>query len=165
MAKEYTIKAVKGSGIKDTHGNEWFSVLFESGEQVSWLAKSQPQVGDTVYGTITEEEKKNKPGETYRRFRKEQRENYQTNQSNEIREDNDSMYRCNALNNAVASRKDGESVETTLSVADKYYEWLKGNQIVEKAKEIFSDDTPVPEPQGEVVDLDDNDINLDDIPF
>ena len=170
---DYTIKAVKASGQKDPHGNEWFSVLFESGDQASWLAKTEPRIGDTVYGNITEETKKSGEG-TYKRFRKAQKDVTVTGSTSQTKftEDpgkQDSIMRMNALTNAVnmsvgihkAAVDENHSVSVNiLAAANDFYEWLKNEKIEDKAKEVF--------PEAEEVkdeDFMDGEISLDDIPF
>lgn len=87
----------------------------------------------------------------------------------ERKPDHDSMYRCNALNNAVTyatsdkKQKDYLAEEVT-DVADIFYKWLKNeNAGYEAAKATAEslkpkEDEPAPEFDGE-------EINLDDIPF
>ncbi len=173
---DYTIKAVKASGSKDPHGNEWFSVLFESGEQASWLAKTEPRVGDTVYGNITEETKKSGEG-TYKRFRKAQKDvtvtgstssNAPYKMSNEEPGRQDSIMRMNALNNAVNRGNAAINMEKdfdVLQAAEEYYTWLKNEKIEDKAKEVFPEAEEVKEDKKEEVTFMDDEVDLDSIPF
>lgn len=97
--------------------------------------------------------------------------------------DHDSMYRCNALNNATAlanaareDQKGGLDVDSILPVADKFYTWLKGeNKGYEAAKataeglkapiaDLEVDNTTQTVEKTEEV-FDGEEINLDDIPF
>lgn len=68
---------------------------------------------------------------------------------------NDSFYRCNALNNAVAV---GGDLKTILGNAEEFIMWLDNSAVKPVSEE------PLPEPQGEVMDIE-GEINLDDIPF
>jgi len=72
--KYYTISWVsKPSAQPDNHGNYWYNLKLEGYEyNVAILAKNEPTVGQRIYGKVTKEEKKSKPGEHYYRFRKEQ---------------------------------------------------------------------------------------------
>lgn len=74
MAKEYEVQAVKQLEQKDERGNDAFQVKFSGeAETVFMLAKKPPVRGEVEYGNITDEPKKNGEG-TYRRFRREQRD-------------------------------------------------------------------------------------------
>lgn len=162
---DYTIKAVKASGQKDPHGNEWFSVLFESGDQASWLAKTEPRIGDTVYGNITEETKKSGEG-TYKRFRKAQKDITVTGSTSQTKftEDpgkQDSIIRQSSMKAAVDLVTGGqEKYEKLFDLAEEIVKWVKNEKIEDKAKEVF--------PEAEEVkdeDFMDGEISLDDIPF
>ena len=162
---DYTIKAVKASGQKDPHGNEWFSVLFESGDQASWLAKTEPRIGDTVYGNITEETKKSGEG-TYKRFRKAQKDVTVTGSTSQTKftEDpgkQDSIIRQSSMKAAVDLVVGGqEKYEKLFDLAEEIVKWVKNEKIEDKAKEVF--------PEAEEVkdeDFMDGEISLDDIPF
>lgn len=162
---DYTIKAVKASGQKDPHGNEWFSVLFESGDQASWLAKTEPRIGDTVYGNITEETKKSGEG-TYKRFRKAQKDVTVTGSTSQTKftEDpgkQDSIIRQSSMKAAVDLVTGGqEKYEKLFDLAEEIVKWVKNEKIEDKAKEVF--------PEAEEVkdeDFMDGEISLDDIPF
>ena len=162
---DYTIKAVKASGQKDPHGNEWFSVLFESGDQASWLAKTEPRIGDTVYGNITEETKKSGEG-TYKRFRKAQKDVtvIGSTSNTKFTEDpgkQDSIIRQSSMKAAVDLVVGGqEKYEKLFDLAEEIVKWVKNEKIEDKAKEVF--------PEAEEVkdeDFMDGEISLDDIPF
>lgn len=72
--------------------------------------------------------------------------------------DHDSMYRCNALNNAAEV---GGEVQEVLANADKFYAWLKNeNKGYEAAKATAE---AIKEEVAENQDTDE--IDLDDIPF
>ena len=162
---DYTIKAVKASGQKDPHGNEWFSVLFESGDQASWLAKTEPRIGDTVYGNITEETKKSGEG-TYKRFRKAQKDVTVTGSTSQTKftegpGKQDSIIRQSSMKAAVDLVVGGqEKYEKLFDLAEEIVKWVKNEKIEDKAKEVF--------PEAEEVkdeDFMDGEISLDDIPF
>lgn len=83
--------------------------------------------------------------------------------------DPDSMYRCNALNNAVAwcaAVKKGDT-EDVVKVADDFLTWLKGeNKGYEAAKKTAEALKPEPKPEAEPMPVyQDEEIDLDSIPF
>ena len=163
MIKEYTTSNVKKVGEPDQYGNNGFSVIFaEEKDSVFMRAKKEPVEGGTEYGEITEET--GKSGKSYRKFTRKQREDYnapaQTSTPSAQPKQNfvdrdDSITRQSALKSAVATGE--KDLDKIIALAEDFYVWLKGENKNEE-------EIPVPEPQGEVTDLDDE-INLDDIPF
>lgn len=81
--------------------------------------------------------------------------------------DHDSMYRCNALNNAVAFNKGDMNPEELCSVANVFYEWLEGKNKGYEAAKKTAESLKVEEKPEEKPDetFEGEEINLDDIPF
>lgn len=128
-----------------------------------------PEVGQTLTGDIVEDKfgkkfkKAAKPGFTA--------STGNANLTMNNKPDHDSMYRCNALNNAVAwcsAVKQGDQSDVTM-IANDFYTWLKGeNKGYEAAKATAESlKTPVAKVEVEKTEevFDGEEINLDDIPF
>lgn len=129
MKQDYTIKAVKPTPKEwqSQYGPmlTWLIQVEGNGEPVQLNKKAdspQPKPGDRIYGHIEDTEYGQKfkgaprpPGAS----------GYQKSP-----EEREGMYRCNALNNAVAIFTDGTgttpSGEIITDLADKFYAWLKG---------------------------------------
>lgn len=138
-AKELTIKSwspwmQEEEPVRDQYGNYKGSVTFEeyAAQPVDVTFKTEPNPGDKKYGEVVEYQ--TKAGKTRLKFKRVERPQepqqrpggYQKSQ-----EDKDSIYRCNALNNAVAyaaAQANKPEVDRILSMADKFYGWLKNEQ-------------------------------------
>lgn len=175
---DYTVQTVQKLGEGNEYGTPYTVKFAEEAETVFMLAKKAPVVGETEHGHITDEPTKKDPDKTYRRFKR-AKEGFtapQGSQEQPKQVDHDSMYRCNALNNAVAwcaAVKKGDNEDVT-AVASQFYIWLKNeNKGYESAKATAQalrptedkEDEPAPEFQGEKVFGETEEINLDDIPF
>lgn len=181
--KDYNVTSAKEVGEPDQYGNKAFSVFFEGQEKPVFMKTkvgNEPTPGKIEFGVIEDAPKKSGQG-TYRKFTRKQREeggvqNEPTQSSNpatpatqgsNYNPNHDSMYRCNALNNAVATGE--KDLDKLTQLADDFYAWLGGDAhkhplvasaILSKATEV-----PPPEPQGEAGMDPDGEIDLDDIPF
>lgn len=177
MIKDYNPTSVKETELEDQHGNKGYNVFFEGETKpVFMMAKNAPTVGQIEYGQIVDTPKKSGDG-TYRKFTRKQREegSVPTQSSNPVApatqgsnfdtsygSNHDSMYRCNALNNAVATGE--KDLDKLTQLANSFYAWLAGDahkhpMVEQTATPEVKDDAPLPEYQG------DDDIDLDDIPF
>lgn len=155
--KDYNPTTVKVVGEPDQHGNLAYSVFFEGQDKPVFMkAKNAPEVGKVEFGIITDEPKKSGEG-TYRKFTRKQREeapvaNTSTDQTISFSSRDDSITRQSALKSAVAT---GETdTAKLLDLADDFVTWLKNEALEE-----------VPPPKDEDKQIDDNEINIEDIPF
>lgn len=103
-------------------------------EEPEWVTVTQkpstpaPAVGQTLNGSIT-------PTQYGKKFKKEQVMGGGASSSPRQPLDHDSMYRCNALNNATAlvagsGAKDEVLPARVTELADALYAWLKGSPVV-----------------------------------
>lgn len=168
MTEEYTIRAFKATDFKDQNGNTWCSVTFEGvSEPIKWVVKDPTtvNVGDKVYGKITDET--SKAGNPYRRFRREKRpeqpENAPQGQSDEYWQQRNHEIRAQwAIGQAVNLYKD--KVDTTDS---------SFGEIIETGAKLFYamvDRVAAGEPEEETVSEEDikkvdEETFLNDIPF
>lgn len=161
--RDYNPTKVQETDVKDDYGNRGYNVFFEGEDKPVFMkAKNAPEVGKSEYGVITDEAKKSGNG-TYRKFTRKQREEKAESQpastgavatSVKFENRDDAITRQSALKSAVAV---GETdPEKILKLADDFLVWLKND---------VSEEAPLPEPQGEVTELDESEIDLDDIPF
>lgn len=176
---DYTVQSVNKLGEGNEFGTPYNVKFSEEAETVFMLAKKAPVEGETEHGNITNEPTKKDPSKTYRRFKRAQKDggSFTPGQSSQPKQiDHDSMYRCNALNNAVAFASatydpkddDIDGVSTHISMmADKFYEWLKGENKGYEAAKKTAESLKVEEKPEEKPDetFEGEDINLDDIPF
>ncbi len=160
MIKDYNPTSVKELEFEDPHGNKGYNVFFEGEDKpVFMMAKRAPEVGSVEYGQIIDTPKKSGEG-TYRKFKREQREEGTTpavvseTVTQPVSNRDDSITRQSALKSAVATGE--KDMEKLLKTADDFLVWLKNEPTV------VNDVEPLPEPQGEV---DVDEVNLDDIPF
>lgn len=77
MIKEYVPTQVRAIGTPDSFGNVAYSVTFSTDENALLRAKNAPEVGKTEYGQIIDAPKKDGSG-TYKKFKREQREQQAT---------------------------------------------------------------------------------------
>lgn len=134
----YTIEAV--GPIKEWSGAHGpmkdYQIKFK--EEPEWVTVTQrpetpaPTVGQTLTGTIN-------PTQYGKKFKKEQ--TFAGGGSGSPRQpiDHDSMYKCNALNNAVAMAGDGANEEQVIIRAGVFYAWLKGETKAPDGDPGFSD--------------------------
>lgn len=176
MIKDYNPTSVKELEFEDPHGNKGYNVFFENEDKpVFMMAKRAPEVGSVEYGQIIDTPKKSGEG-TYRKFKREQREEgtvqsveplevsdpkaYKAVMSNR----DDSITRQSALKSAVATGE--KDLDKIIGMADDFLVWLKNEPEQKEVPEIDDkiSDEPLPEPQGEVTE-DVDEIDLNDIPF
>lgn len=132
----YTIEAV--GPIKEWSGAHGpmkdYQIKFK--EEPEWVTVTQrpetpaPTVGQTLTGTIN-------PTQYGKKFKKEQAFSGGGGSPRQPI-DHDSMYKCNALNNAVAMAGDSTN-EQILGRADVFYAWLKGETKAPDGDPGFSD--------------------------
>lgn len=168
MTEEYTIRAFKGTDFKDQNGNTWCSVTFEGvSEPIKWVVKDPTtvNVGDKVYGKITDET--SKAGNPYRRFRREKRpeqpENAPQGQSDEYWQQRNHEIRAQwAIGQAVST------VDWTEKGVAIY------EAVEQKAKQLYAmvERVASGEPTDEETEISEEDIKkideetfLNDIPF
>lgn len=168
---DYTVQTVNKLGEGNEFGTPYNVKFAEEAETVFMLAKKAPIEGEIEHGHITNEPTKKDPSKTYRRFKRATKEggSFTPSQTSKQPVDHDSMYRCNALNNAVAyatAAKVGDWNDV-LEVADGYYQWLKNeNKGYEAAKATAESLKPKEEePEEDKSVFDGEEINLDDLPF
>lgn len=178
MIKDYNPTSVKELDFEDPHGNKGYNVFFENEDKpVFMMAKRAPEVGNVEYGQIVDTPKKSGEG-TYRKFKREQREEGQPTPV-EVSEPktgetivratfvdrDEAITRQSALKSAVATGE--KDLDKIIGMADDFLVWLKNEPEQKEVPEIDDkiSDEPLPEPQGEVVTIDESEINLDDIPF
>lgn len=167
MIKDYNPTSVKELEFEDPHGNKGYNVFFENEDKpVFMMAKRAPEVGSVEYGQIIDTPKKSGEG-TYRKFKREQREEGQptpveVSDSTTLQpivpnysSRDESITRQSALKSAVATGE--KDLDKIIGMADDFLVWLKN--------EPETKEEPLPEPQGEVTTIDESEINLDDIPF
>lgn len=176
---DYTVQAVDVLGAASDYGTPYNVKFAEEAETAFMLAKKAPVVGEVEHGNITDEPTKKDPSKTYRRFRRQQQEGFSkpSVQNTPKQVDHDSMYRCNALNNAatyVAHAGTGasdptndERVDVILQNADRFYAWLKNENKGYEAAKQTAEKLKITEETEEKPDevMDGEEINLDDIPF
>lgn len=173
MIKDYNPTSVKELDFEDPHGNKGYNVFFENDDKpVFMMAKRAPEVGNVEYGQIIDTPKKSGEG-TYRKFVRKQKEDVQQEttvastavQSTNVKfvDRDDAITRQSALKSAVAAVGKPEP-DQILSLADDFLAWLRNDsspaQVVED-----KEDVPLPEPQGEVITINESEVSLDDIPF
>lgn len=161
MIKDYNPTGVKETDLVDPHGNKGYNVFFENEDKpVFMMAKRAPEVGNVEYGEIVDTPKKSGEG-TYRKFVRKQREEAPEQPkpaeggvpaTPSYGSRDDSMYRCNALNNATALFAAGK-IEDPIIMADDFMAWLRNEPKI-------SEEVPLPEHQGE-----EDEINIDEIDF
>lgn len=138
---EYTVKAVKEVGEPDNYGNKAYSVMFESGDVVFMKAQKPPVVNTVEFGHIEEIEKQNKPGETYKRFKRDKREEGSTP--------------------SVASKPTVNPSQDRLVLIEN-----KLDKALDMLEELRSSNNTDPaDIPSDTTDYSDDEINLDDIPF
>lgn len=133
----YTIEAV--GPIKEWSGAHGpmkdYQIKFK--EEPEWVTVTQkpetpaPTVGQTLTGTIN-------PTQYGKKFKKEQTFSGGGGSPRQPI-DHDSMYKCNALNNAVAMAGDGANEEQVIIRAGVFYAWLKGETKAPDGDPGFSD--------------------------
>lgn len=139
----YTIEAV--GPIKEWSGAHGlmkdYQIKFK--EEPEWVTVTQkpetpaPTVGQTLTGTIN-------PTQYGKKFKKEQAFSGGGSGSPRQPIDHDSMYKCNALNNATAlvsgsGVKEGVVPARVTELADQLYAWLKGETKAPDGDPGFSD--------------------------
>lgn len=135
MAQEYTITAFEKGDFQDNHGNYWCSMVVDGvGEPVKIVVKdpTKYEVGMKLFGDITEQT--SKAGNAYLRFKRAQQGELSTSNTDSP-ERVESIYRCNALNNAVAYLAGFANVQEETGIAadpleqaDIFYNWLNNKE-------------------------------------
>lgn len=131
--QDYTVKEWKpwtdretGDLIRDPHQNIKGSLILNGvGEPVDGTFKKEPEAGAVLYGHI--EDYTTRAGSTRQRFKRTERPDRPTTSYGKSAEDRDSIYRCNALNNAVAmfAATPDASKFDPIDIAEQFYNWLK----------------------------------------
>lgn len=173
MIKDYNPTGVIETDFEDPHGNKGYNVFFENEDKpVFMMAKRAPEVGNVEYGEIVDTPKRSGEG-TYRKFVRKQREEApatspsQSASTSTVTEPAKSTYvdrdeaitRQSALKSAVATGE--KDLDKIIGMADDFLVWLKNEAPVTEVKE----EVPLPEPQGEVITINESEVSLDDIPF
>lgn len=160
MAQEYELSAFDTGKepYVDQHGNTWCTAVFVGeGEPVKWVVKdpTQVKIGNSYYGTITEE--KSKAGKPYLRFRREKVPEGSTGPSSDKPTEE---YWENKQAQIKAQWAIGQAVQLHIAVTANGGEEAQG--IEATAKELFAMVDRVANP----IDQNDRDIiNLNDVPL
>lgn len=159
MAQEYKVVQFKKGDFQDNYGNWWCDMVLEGfGEPVKIVVKDPMQFEDgmTLYGSI--EQKTSKAGKQYNRFKREQKPDTEEKEAY-WQEKNMSIRAQWAIGQAVSVHADNiEKVETLANELFEMVDRVSGN--VEQARDQEE------KVASEVVhEVDDQPINLDDIPF
>lgn len=182
MAQEYKLLSFKPSDFKDNLDNTWCDAVFDGvGEPVKWVVKdpSKPVVGQMYYGRI--EEKDSKAGKKYQRFYAEKQEQApaKAEQSDEYwNERNANIQAQWAIRESLSKFPEGcyeasEADRMTLlhnirDFAEELFDMVDevANHRTGKSVEGLDppEQTKYEEEQAEI-NIGDEPINLDDIPF
>jgi hypothetical protein len=181
--KMYTIAwASPQGGEPDQHGNMWQTIVLDGYEpKVKILTKNAVNKGDQLYGQITNEE--SKAGNKYYRFRKEQVPEGQPlpqrssvsspsakthGSSNQDREDG--MAWGNALTNAtnlvIAFKGDDvyKATDQIIEIATILFQ-ARGGNVQDETEKTETKLTPAQTGETVLEDIDDEPVDLSDIPF
>lgn len=169
--KQYMPRQVKVVGEPDQYGNLPYSVMFETGESVFMKAQKAPVAGEPETGIITEEPKREKPNETYKKFTRKRPDGVSAPMASNVQiPSNDDKYSAgmawgNALTNAVAMAGLIDQKWQQESLEDYVLE--TAHNLVERASKVTEPETTPERETGGVEPAPklEEDIDLEEIPF